>query len=238
MRQKAVLPELSAQLESLEAAEGLRLISEYFPGEVVFSTSLGQEDQVITEMIATGQLDISIFTLETGRLFAQTKDLLAETERRYNIRIRKYYPDNGTVEKMVSEIGLNGFYESVENRRYCCHVRKVLPLQVALSEAAVWITGLRAGQSANRGTISQLEWDEANKVIKYNPIIDWSYEQMLSYIKERQIPYNPLHDVGFVSIGCEPCTRAIMPDEEPRAGRWWWESSHKECGLHIKKQEA
>jgi phosphoadenosine phosphosulfate reductase len=234
MNPKQNLSDLEARLQSLSAGEGLALIAELFPGKVVFSTSLGQEDQVITQLIAAQNLPIQIFSLDTGRLFPETLELLARTESKYKTRIKVYYPETASVERLVAGIGINGFYESVENRKSCCFVRKVEPLKRALVGNAVWVTGLRAEQSANRNDMKRLEWDEANQIIKYNPLLDWTFDQMIAYIKEHKIPYNPLHDQGFISIGCAPCTRAILPGEDARAGRWWWEDSKKECGLHSK----
>ncbi|WP_192347178.1 phosphoadenylyl-sulfate reductase [Algoriphagus sp. Y33] len=234
MTQIKNLHELEAQLEQLSAQEGLALIADLFPGKVTFSTSLGQEDQVITQLIAAGNTPVKIFSLDTGRLFPETLDLLSRTEAKYKRRIKVYYPTTDSVEKLVSDIGINGFYESVENRKSCCFVRKVEPLKRALAGNEVWITGLRAEQSANRSDMKRIEWDETNQIIKYNPLLDWTFEQMIAYIDEKNIPYNPLHDKGFVSIGCAPCTRAIMQGEDARAGRWWWEDSKKECGLHAK----
>jgi phosphoadenosine phosphosulfate reductase len=234
MSQKQNLSDLEARLSALAAAEGLVLIADLFPGKVVFSTSLGQEDQVITQLIALQNLPIQIFTLDTGRLFPETLDLLSRTEAKYKQKIKVYYPTTNSVEKLVSEIGINGFYESVHNRKSCCFVRKVEPLKRALAGNEIWITGLRAEQSANRSDMRHIEWDEGNQIIKYNPLLNWTFDQMIAYINEHRIPYNPLHDQGFVSIGCAPCTRAIMPGEDARAGRWWWEESKKECGLHAK----
>ncbi|MBN7802754.1 phosphoadenylyl-sulfate reductase [Algoriphagus aestuariicola] len=234
MSQSLNTSDLEFRLDSLSAGEGLALIAELFPGKVVFSTSLGQEDQVITQLITSQNLPIQIFSLDTGRLFPETLELLARTESKYKTRIKVYYPETSSVEKLVSEIGINGFYESVENRKSCCYVRKVEPLKKALAGNQVWVTGLRAEQSANRGGMKRVEWDEANQILKYNPLLDWTFDQMISYINELNIPYNPLHDQGFISIGCAPCTRAIFPGEDPRAGRWWWEDSKKECGLHAK----
>lgn len=228
------IEELASVINNLSPIEGLRHLSELFPGDVVFSSSLGQEDQVITQMIATNDLNIGIFSLDTGRLFPETLDLLARTEQKYKTRIKLYYPTTSSVENLVSDIGINGFYESTENRKSCCYVRKVEPLKRALQGAVIWVTGLRADQNANRSGMNKLEWDEGNKVIKYNPLLEWSFDEMLDYINIHKIPYNPLHDKGFISIGCAPCTRAIAPGENPRAGRWWWEDSKKECGLHIK----
>lgn len=226
--------ELEQRLNGLSASEGLALMADLFPGKVVFSTSLGQEDQVITELIASHQLPIHIFSLDTGRLFPETLELLGRTESKYKARIQVYYPERESVEKLVADNGINGFYNSVENRKSCCFVRKVEPLKRALAGNEVWVTGLRAEQSANRGGMKRVEWDEGNQILKYNPLLDWTYDQMLDYIKEKGIPYNPLHDKGFISIGCAPCTRAILPGEDARAGRWWWEDSKKECGLHAK----
>lgn len=234
MTQIKNLHELEAQLEQLGAQEGLALIADLFPGKVTFSTSLGQEDQVITQLIASGNIPVQIFSLDTGRLFPETLDLLSRTEAKYKQHIKVYYPTTDSVEKLVTDIGINGFYESVANRKSCCFVRKVEPLRRALAGNVVWITGLRAEQSANRSDMKRVEWDEANQIIKYNPLLDWTFDQMITYINEKNIPYNPLHDKGFISIGCAPCTRAIMEGEDARAGRWWWEDSKKECGLHAK----
>ncbi|MFC3416063.1 phosphoadenylyl-sulfate reductase [Algoriphagus hitonicola] len=232
--QKKNMHDLEQRLEQLTAGEGLALIADLFPGKVVFSTSLGQEDQVITQLIASQNLPIQIFSLDTGRLFPETLELLARTESKYKTRIKVYYPETTSVEKLVADIGINGFYESVENRKSCCFVRKVEPLKRALARNKVWVTGLRAEQSANRSAMKRIEWDEANQILKYNPLLDWGFDEMLAYIQEHKIPYNPLHDKGFISIGCAPCTRAILPGEDARAGRWWWEESKKECGLHAK----
>ncbi len=234
MSQPQNLSDLEAKLNDLSAGAGLALVAELFPEKVVFSTSLGQEDQVITQLIASQNLPIQIFSLDTGRLFPETLELLSRTESKYKTRIKVYYPETASVEKLVGDIGINGFYESVENRKSCCFVRKVEPLKRALAGNEVWVTGLRAEQSANRNEMRRIEWDEANQIIKYNPLLDWTFEQMIAYIEEHRIPYNPLHDQGFISIGCAPCTRAILPGEDARAGRWWWEDSKKECGLHSK----
>jgi phosphoadenosine phosphosulfate reductase len=228
------LHSLSKKLDQLSPEEGLALLSDLFLGRVVFSTSLGQEDQVITHLIASNKLPIQIFSLDTGRLFPETLDLLDITENQYNIKIKVYYPERESLENLINKMGINGFYHSVENRKSCCYARKVEPLKRAINNNRVWITGLRAEQSPNRSGLQKIEWDEANQIIKYNPILDWSFDRMISYIKENKIPYNPLHEKGFISIGCAPCTRAIQPGEDIRAGRWWWEESKKECGLHIK----
>ncbi len=220
-------------LKSLSAAEGLAYISKHTSGKIVFSSSFGQEDQVVTDMICRHNLPIEIFTLDTGRLFQETYELIDRTRARYNTEIAVYYPETSVVEQLTKSKGFNSFYESVENRKECCFVRKIEPLKRALKGSEVWVTGLRAEQSENRQDMPIWEWDEANKVYKYNPLIDWSYDDVLNYLTAHKIPDNPLHRKGFVSIGCAPCTRAITPEEHPRAGRWWWEASQKECGLHA-----
>ncbi|WP_026951991.1 phosphoadenylyl-sulfate reductase [Algoriphagus mannitolivorans] len=234
MSQNQNLSDLESRLRDLSPGEGLAVLADLFPGKVVFSTSLGQEDQVITQLIANHKLPIQIFSLDTGRLFGETLDLLARTESKYNTRIKLYYPERDSVENWVAKNGINGFYETVENRKSCCYVRKVEPLKRALAGNEIWVTGLRAEQSANRSEMKKIEWDEGNQILKYNPLLDWTFDEMISYIEEHKIPYNPLHDQGFVSIGCAPCTRAILPGEDARAGRWWWEDSKKECGLHSR----
>lgn len=228
------LAPLENRLSQLSAREGLALVSKLYPSQVVFSTSLGQEDQVITELIASQFLPITIFTLDTGRLFEETLDLLATTESKYKKRIEVYYPQTERLQTLVADQGINGFYDTVQNRKSCCNVRKVEPLKRALEGKKIWITGIRADQSPNRSQMKRIEWDESNQIIKYNPLMDWTYQQTIAYIQAHHIPYNPLHDKGFMSIGCTPCTRAIVAGEDPRAGRWWWEMSKKECGLHAK----
>jgi phosphoadenosine phosphosulfate reductase len=228
----ADLAALEGALATLDLAGGLRLMAERHPGGVAFSTSLGQEDQVITDAIFANALDICVFTLDTGRLFTETYELIDATRQRYNARIDVFAPDAEHVQRLTSEKGLFSFYESVENRKECCFVRKVEPLQRALRGARVWVTGLRAEQSANRQTMRILEWDAGYGLLKYNPLLAWSYADVLNYIAAHHVPDNPLHRQGFISIGCAPCTRAIEPGEDPRAGRWSWESSKKECGLH------
>jgi phosphoadenosine phosphosulfate reductase len=234
MSLKTNLHNLSEKVEKLSPAEALGFLSDLFPGKMVFSTSLGQEDQVITQLIAVNNIPVHIFSLDTGRLFPETLDLIARTESKYKKRIQVLYPERQSVENLVDKIGINGFYDSVENRKSCCYVRKVEPLKRALAGNSIWVTGLRAEQSANRSSMRKIEWDDANNIIKFNPLLDWSFDQMIAYIEENKIPYNPLHDKGFISIGCAPCTRAISDGEDARAGRWWWEESKKECGLHAK----
>jgi len=226
-------PELIQKIEESSLPEALRMVAELFPGKVVFSSSLGQEDQVITDTIFKNDIPVQIFTLDTGRLFNETYELLDKTTARYKKQVQVYFPEAADVETFVATKGINSFYESVENRKECCYIRKVKPLNRALAGAKVWITGLRAGQSENRKDMAIIEWDESRQLFKFNPLIHWSYDDVLDYIKKFNVPYNTLHDKGFISIGCAPCTRAIEPGEDARAGRWWWEASHKECGLHA-----
>jgi phosphoadenosine phosphosulfate reductase len=230
----SIIEQLKLKINTFSPQEGLKYLAMTFPKEVVFSTSLGQEDQVITQMIHEIQADIKIFTLDTGRLFPETLNLLHQTQKLYNQTIHVYYPERDLLEAYVNQHGINGFYQSVENRKECCRLRKVIPLHRALQGHKVWVTGLRAEQSANRSEMKILEWDEDNQMIKYNPLLNWGYDEVIEYLHKSNIPYNPLHDQGFLSIGCAPCTRAILPGEDVRAGRWWWESSKKECGLHSK----
>lgn len=215
--------------------EALTILAQKFSGKVVFSTSLGYEDQVISHFIFSNQLPIEVFTLDTGRLFNETYSVLNSTLDRYKTPIKVYYPQTEAIEKLVSEKGPISFYESINNRKECCYIRKVEPLQRALKGKQIWITGIRAEQSNNRGEMENFEWDEANQIYKYHPILNWTLEEVKSYIFKHNIPYNSLHDKGYVSIGCAPCTRAIKEGEDFRAGRWWWEdNAKKECGLHSK----
>jgi len=223
---------LSNRLNGKSLVDSLREVESLFPGQVVFSSAFGQEDQVITDAIFKNNIDIKVFTLDTGRLFKETYDLIDQTRSVYKKPISVYFPNHQRVEQLVSDKGMHSFYDSVNNRKECCFIRKVEPLQRALKGAKVWITGLRSGQSSNREDFQKVEWDASNQVIKFNPLLDWGYDEMLAYLKTHQVPYNKLHDQGFVSIGCAPCTRAISKDEDARAGRWWWEISKKECGLH------
>lgn len=224
--------EIASILDGLDLHGRLRWVADRFPGRVAFSTSLGQEDQVLTDAIWRAELPIRVFTLDTGRLFEETYDLIDATRERYGKTIEVFFPDAREVEALVSTRGLHSFRESVDDRKYCCQIRKVHPLQRALEGVEVWITGLRREQSANRQAMRVIEWDEGYQLFKCNPLIDWSTDEMLAYLSANRVPDNPLHRRGFVSIGCAPCTRAIEPGEDPRAGRWWWETSKKECGLH------
>jgi len=218
----------------LGIVQSLEYLVKIFPDEVIFSTSFGWEDQVISHIIFKNDLPIKVFTLETGRLFPETYYVWNRTLEMYGKPILAYYPDTEAVEKMVSTKGPSSFYESVENRKECCGIRKIEPLKRAIAGNSCWITGIRAEQSLNREHMDSVEWDDANQIVKFHPIFDWTLEQVKTYIHENNIPYNPLHDKGFPSIGCAPCTRAVNDGEDFRAGRWWWEDQDKkECGLHT-----
>lgn len=225
--------ELLNKVQDLDPAEGMDLLSGLFPGKIVFTTSFGIEDQVITDIIFSKDIDIDIITLDTGRLFKETYRVFSKTIEKYGRNIKTYFPDTSAVEKLVSEKGPYSFYESVENRKECCYIRKVEPLNRALKGMKCWVTGIRASQSAGRDDLQMVEIDKDRGIFKYNPLLNWELSDVEEYIKKHNVPYNVLHDKGFVSIGCEPCTRAIKTGEDFRAGRWWWESnSSKECGLH------
>jgi phosphoadenosine phosphosulfate reductase len=217
-----------AQIQEIEGSslpDAVKLVAELFTGKTVFSSSLGQEDQVLTDIIFKNNLPVKIFTIDTGRLFNETYELLDRTIARYKMPVHIYFPEAGDV-------------ESVDNRKECCHIRKVKPLSRALNGAQVWITGLRSEQSDNRKDIPMIEWAEDKQLYKFNPLINWSFDEVLQHLKEFNVPYNPLHDKGYISIGCAPCTRAIEAGEDARAGRWWWETSQKECGLHVAKEKS
>ena len=222
------------QVSGLKILDALRSLANEFPGQVIFSSSFSEEDQVITHLILQNEIPISIFTLDTGRLFAETYSTWTATNEKYGTKIKAFYPDRNLLEEYIDEKGPNAFYESVANRKECCFIRKVEPLKRALAGNAVWITGLRAEHSPERKNHELIEWDDNNKIIKYNPILHWATNEIKEFIGKNNVPYNILHDRGFVSIGCAPCTREIKPGEDFRAGRWWWEESNKkECGLHT-----
>jgi len=232
-----LIPQLTEQSQNFSIAETITMLVKQFPGEVTFSSSFSFEDQVITHEILDDHLPVKIFTLDTGRLFPETYAVWSATNERYQTKISAYYPEAPLLEKFIAEKGPNSFYESVENRKGCCFIRKVEPLKRALAGNSIWITGLRAAHSAARHDLAVFEWDAGNNMIKYNPILHWTTEEVRKYIDDNNVPYNSLHDRGFISIGCAPCTRAVRPGEDFRAGRWWWEdSSKKECGLHETQQ--
>jgi len=229
------LKELTSRLTGKAIVDQFRILVSLFPGKVIFTTSFGMEDQVISHLIFKNNIPVEVITLDTGRLFPETYKVFNETIRKYQKKINVYFPDYHAVEKMVTEKGPYSFYYSKENRLECCRLRKVLPLNRALEGKVCWISGIRAGQSDNRNQMDWMEYDENKKLYKFYPLFNWSFEEVKKFVKENNIPYNVLHDKGFVSIGCEPCTRAVKEGEDFRAGRWWWETdSEKECGCHVK----
>jgi len=237
--QSTVLAAAAARLGSgwsaLDLLERLAAIRDAVAGPIVFTTSFGLEDQAIAHAILAQNLSVQIVTLDTGRLFPETHRVWAETEDRYRARVRAIVPDHSAVEAFVARHGIDGFRSSPEVRRACCAVRKVAPLGRALAGATAWITGLRAEQSAERAEMPYAAVDPSHRLIKVNPLLDWTRDRVVDFVRMHRIPYNPLHDRGFLSIGCAPCTRAVRPGEPERAGRWWWEQEEKkECGLHSR----
>ena len=238
--QRDHFPDLSdpalVQAVADKAARASRLLREaardYAP--VVFANSLGAEDMVLTDLIWRGDIDIGIFSLDTGRLPAETYDLIAKTEQHYQRRLTVFYPERAHVEQLVSAHGINGFYDTVDARKACCQTRKVEPLKRALEGKKAWVTGLRAAQSPTRETLKPVTFDAVFNLAKINPLAEWSEHDVWIYLRANGVPYNALHDQHYPSIGCAPCTRAVQPGEDIRAGRWWWESpATKECGLHV-----
>jgi phosphoadenosine phosphosulfate reductase len=230
---------LDRRLEAIDSLEARLIeITRSVPGRITFSTSLGIEDQAVLNAIAASGAKIDVFTLDTGRHFPETLDTLEASENRYGLNIRVMFPDAREVEELVARDGIYGFRLAVENRKACCDIRKVRPLKRALQGAAGWVTGLRREQSAGRAHVPFASWDAADGLVKLNPIADWSLEQLEAYVAANNVPVNPLHARGFPSIGCQPCTRAIKPGEDIRAGRWWWENEDgKECGLHNRPRQ-
>lgn len=224
---------LNARFAESVSEEILGYFLKEYAGRIALSSSLSLEDQVLTDMICAIDRGTEIFTLDTGRLFPETYELIDRTNMQYHIALKVFFPDYEGVEKMVSDCGINCFYDSLENRHRCCAVRKLEPLARAFKGLDAWICGLRHEQSVTRKAMSLVEWDDLNGLVKINPLINWSEAQVWDYIKAHSVPYNRLHDKGFPSIGCQPCTRAVEPGEDIRSGRWWWESpDHRECGLH------
>ncbi len=231
-----ITPELTASVaDKTHAAKTLLAeIARDFP-PVTFANSLGAEDMVLTDLIVKAKLPIEIFSLDTGRLPLETYDLIAAVDKHYGLKLKIYFPQAEEVEAFVRNHGINGFYDSVTLRKACCHARKVEPLKRALAGKRAWITGLRAQQAATRTGLPLREYDEGNGLEKFNPLADWTEKEVWAYIKQNGVPYNALHEKFYPSIGCAPCTRAISPGEDIRAGRWWWENPEsKECGLHVK----
>ncbi len=232
-----LIEELNSRFDKSSASELLSWFLENYKERIALSSSMGAEDQVLTDLVCGMDKDIRIFTLDTGRLFPETHEVIDRTNKKYNIKIEIFFPDYRKVEKMVKEKGINLFYDSVENRKLCCFHRKIEPAKRAFKGLDVWISGLRKDQSLNRFNTKLVEWDEVNGMIKINPLLNWREKDVWDYIREKDVPYNELHDKGFPSIGCQPCTRAVEKGEDIRAGRWWWEApEHSECGLHVKKQ--
>jgi phosphoadenosine phosphosulfate reductase len=227
------ITELNSRFSGKSPEELLAFFLAEYRGRIALASSLGVEDQALTDMVVKIDPAATIFTIDTGRLFPEAYALIDRTNIHYNIRMDVYSPQNEPVEAFVKASGVNGFYESVEKRKECCRVRKIEPLLRALSTLDVWICGLRQEQSVTRTGVQAVEWDEANRLIKVNPLARWSEQDVWRYIKACRVPYNTLHNKGFPSIGCQPCTRAVEPGNDVRAGRWWWENpEHKECGLH------
>ena len=235
MESNMKLKELRHQLSGKSIEDRLEILASQFSGRIIFTTSFGIEDQVITQKIFSTNLPIKVVTLDTGRLFPETYEVFSQTIIKYNKNINVYFPDYLSVEKMVTEKGPFSFFDSIDNRKECCRLRKVVPLSRALAGMECWITGIRADQSDNRSQMNDIEYDAEKKLFNYHPLFDWSLEDVENYIKEKNIPYNSLYDKGYLSIGCEPCTRAVLKGNDFRSGRWWWENEGpKECGCHIR----
>lgn len=230
---KENIAELNARFEQASPQEVLAYFLKEHEGRIALSSSLSIEDQVLTDMIVGINPTTRIFTLDTGRLFPETYQLIDRTNLTYNIKIEVFFPDYHEVQRMVREEGINLFYNSIESRHRCCAIRKLEPLKRAFQGLDAWICGLRHGQSVTRKNMHLVEWDDIHGMVKVNPLINWTDEQVRQYIHEHGVPYNKLFDKGYPSIGCEPCTRAVKPGDDPRSGRWWWEAPDKrECGLH------
>ncbi len=228
------LLDLQTRAKAMTPSGLLTMVAQRFPGRVALASSFGVEDQVLTDLLGRLAPPLPIFTLDTGRLPQETYDVLDATRKRYGIEIQVLFPNRTDVEELVGRSGVNSFYDSVESRKACCHARKVAPLRRKLGQLEAWITGLRREQAPTRQQVELVEWDETNGLFKINPLAGWTSEQVWEYIRLHHVPYNALHDRGYPSIGCAPCTRAVEPGQDIRAGRWWWETpEHKECGLHV-----
>ena len=233
---KAFIDELNVRFKNAAPQELLSWVLTEYKGEIALSSSFSIEDQVLTDMICKIDPSTRIFTLDTGRLLPETYTLIEKTKQKYNIDIEIFFPNYTDVENMVNRHGINLFYKSVECRKLCCNVRKIEPLKRAFTGLKVWICGLRQEQSITRYGLKPIEWDGNNNLIKISPLAIWTEQDVWEYIRQNNVPYNELHDHGFPSIGCQPCTRAIKAGEDIRAGRWWWETpENKECGLHKRK---
>lgn len=233
MERTQLIRDLNERFRDASAQEVVGYFLKAYQGRIALSSSLSIEDQTLTDIIVAQDKHTRIFTLDTGRLFPETYQLIEKTNMTYGIKIEVFFPDYHEVQRMVREEGINLFYNSVESRHRCCQIRKLEPLKRAFQGLDVWICGLRREQSITRQDMQAVEWDEMHQLIKVNPLISWTEQQVWDYIKMHSVPYNKLHDRGYPSIGCEPCTRAVQPGEDVRSGRWWWESpDHRECGLH------
>ena len=232
MERTQLIRNLNERFRDAPAEEVVGFFLEAYKGRIALSSSLSIEDQTLTDIIVK-KGGSRIFTLDTGRLFPETYQLIDKTNLTYGIQLEVFFPDYREVQRMVREEGINLFYNSIESRHRCCQIRKLEPLARAFKGLDAWICGLRREQSVTRKDMQTVEWDEQHQLIKVNPLISWTEQQVWDYIRQNHVPYNKLHDKGYPSIGCEPCTRAVKPGEDVRAGRWWWESpDHRECGLH------
>ncbi|ODT55883.1 MAG: phosphoadenosine phosphosulfate reductase [Paludibacter sp. 47-17] len=231
------IEQLNLQFAGASPQQLLEYFLKEYKGRIALASSLSIEDQMITDILAKTDPTARVFTLDTGRLFPETYSLIDRTRQKYpDLHFEVFFPEAAEVEKMVAEKGINPFYESIEQRKRCCEVRKMQPLRRAFQGLDLWICGLRREQSVTRAGMQAIEWDETNGLVKLNPLIEYSEQAVWTYIREHHVPYNKLHDKGFPSIGCQPCTRAVQPGEDIRAGRWWWENpEHKECGLHARR---
>lgn len=235
MSKYEIIDKLNNELKNSDTRNIIKYFLDNYKNKVALSSSLAAEDQVLTDIILKEDKKAKVFTLDTGRLHSQTYEVMDATNLKYGVKIDVYFPNNENVQKLYKDQGINGHYESIQNRKNCCFTRKIEPLRRALEDVEVWITGLRSAQSITRNEMKLVEYDETFDVIKVNPLINYSEDEIWEYIKKNSVPYNKLHDQGYPSIGCEPCTRAVKSGEDIRAGRWWWENpEHKECGLHAK----
>lgn len=233
MERTQLIRDLNERFRDASAQEVVGYFLKAYQGRIALSSSLSVEDQTLTDIIVAQDKNARIFTLDTGRLFPETYQLIEKTNMMYGIKIEVFFPDYHEVQRMVREEGINLFYNSVESRHRCCQIRKLEPLKRAFQGLDVWICGLRREQSITRQDMQVVEWDGMHQLIKVNPLISWTEQQVWEYVRKHSVPYNKLHDRGYPSIGCEPCTRAVQPGEDVRSGRWWWEApDHRECGLH------
>lgn len=235
MYTKEEIDSLNIRYADASAQELLQSFMSQYGARLALSSSLSIEDQTLTDMMLRIDPQAHIFTLDTGRLFPETYELIDRTNEYYKVKLKVYCPQTEALQQFVATEGINPFYESIEKRHACCEVRKLEPLRRAFRDLDVWVCGLRSAQSVTRSDMRLIEWDERHGLLKINPLIHWTEQQVWDYIRENRVPYNRLHDKGFPSIGCEPCTRAVRRIDDVRAGRWWWESpDHRECGLHSR----